>query len=99
MLCGAVQELCRCLAPLLQKGDLLDISILDVVEKDPVTPYIPTKRALSLEQKSGPLEEEPSALPAPNIQEALEPEGAAHPGELALMQRRLPLAPPGFTSS
>ena len=42
MLCGAVQELCRCLAPLLQRGNLLDLTMLDVAEKNLVTPPIPT---------------------------------------------------------
>ena len=88
MLCRAVQELLRCIALLHEKGDLLDITKLDVVEKDPVTPSIPTERASSPEQKSGPLEEEPTALPAPIIQEASEHEGAACPGKLALVLRR-----------
>ena len=96
MLCGAVQELHRCLAPL---GNLLDITILDVMEKDPLTPSIPTERVSSLELKPEPPEEEPISLLVPNIQEAVEPEGAACPGELALMQRSLPLAPPEFTRS
>ena len=99
VMCRAVQELCRCLSPLLEKGDLLDVSMWDVAEKNPVTPLVPTERASSLEQKPGPLEVEPTALPAPNIQEALEPEGAACPGELAFVWRRLPPKPPGFTGS
>ena len=78
---------------------MLNISVLDVAEKDPVTLSIHTERTSLLEQRLGPLEEEPTALPAPNIQEALEPEGAAHPGELALVWRRWPPAPPGFTGS
>ena len=73
--------------------------MLDVAEKDPVTPSVPTEKASSLEQKSELQEEERTALPAPNIQEASEPEGAACSEELALMHRRLPTAPPGFTSS
>ena len=51
MLCRAVQEFHRCLAPLLEKGDELDISVLDMVEKDPVTPSILTERTSSPEQK------------------------------------------------
>ena len=44
MLFGAVQELHRCLASLLKKGNLLDITMLDVAEKDPVTPSVPKKK-------------------------------------------------------
>ena len=99
MLCRVVQELHRCLAPLLERGNLLDITMLHVAEKDPVTLPIPTERASSLEQKPECQEEEPTTLPAPSIQEASKPEGAAHLGEVAIMQRRLPSAPLGFTSS
>ena len=44
ILSGAVQELQRCLAPLLERGNLLDITMLDMAEKDAVTPPIPTER-------------------------------------------------------
>ena len=99
ILCRAVQKLCRCLAPLLKEGDLLGISMLDMVERDPVTPSVSTEKASLLQQRSGPLEEKPTVLPPPYIQEASEPEGATHPEELTLMQRRLPTVPPGFTGS
>ena len=99
MLCRAVQELCKCLAPLLKKGDLLNLTILDVMEKDPVTPHVPTERASSPEKISEPREEEQIDLPAPNKQPASEPEKPACSGELALAQRILPLAPPVFTGS
>ena len=99
MLYGAVQEFHRCLAPLLKKGEMLDLTMLDVAEKDPVTLSVPTERTLSLEKKSEPREEEPINLPASNGLQASEPEEAAPSGELALMWRRLPLAPPGFTGS
>ena len=65
MLCRAVQELYTCLAPLLKKGDLLDLTMLHVVGKDHVTP-VPAERASSLEKKSQPREQEPIDLPAPN---------------------------------
>ena len=68
-----VQELHICLAPLLERGDLLDIIMLNVVEKDPVTPPIHTERASSPEKKPEPWEEEPTL----NRQEASEPEGVA----------------------
>ena len=99
VLCGSVQELCRCLAPLLKRGNLLDITMLNVVEKDPVTLPIPTERASSLERKPEPQEEEPTALPTPDRQETSEPEGAACLGELATVQRQFPSAPPGLTRS
>ena len=38
VLCGVVQELSQCLAPLLEEGCLLKFEILDVVEKDPIAP-------------------------------------------------------------
>ena len=66
MLWRAVQELCRCLAPLLEKGDLLDLTMLDVVQKDPVIPLIPTERVSSPEKKSETREEEPINLPGPD---------------------------------
>ena len=72
MLCGAVQELCRFLTPLLKKGDLLSFTILDVVEKDPITLPVLTERVLSPE----PREEEPINLPAPNEPPASEPVGS-----------------------
>ena len=36
VLCGAVQELCQCLAPLIEEDGLLDLEMLDVSEKDPM---------------------------------------------------------------
>ena len=98
-LCGAFQELCRCLAPLLKRGGLLDITMMNMVEKDPVTPPVPTERTSTLEKKPEPQEEEPTTLPAPNRQQALEPEEASHFGELAIVQGRLPPAHPRFTGS
>ena len=90
MLYRAVQELCRCLAPLLERGNLLDLSMQDVVEKDLVTLPFPSERA------SSPSEEEPIDLPASDEQPASEPEESAPSGELALVQGRLPLAPLGL---
>ena len=40
--------------PSAQEDNLLDVTMLDVVEKDPVTPPIPTDRASSPEQKAEP---------------------------------------------
>ena len=87
LLCGAVQELHRYLAPLIKRDNLLDITILNVMEKDHVTPPIPAERALSLRKKPEPQEEETAALPTPNRPKASEPEGAAHSEELAFIER------------
>ena len=65
--------------------------MLDVAKKDPMT-IAPAGRDLSPE----PREEEPIGLPTPNESPASDTEEAAHLEELALMQRKLPLAPPAF---
>ena len=49
MLCIAVQELCRCLDPLLDRGDL---DMLDMVRKDPLTPA-PVEKGPITETQSG----------------------------------------------
>ena len=72
VLCGVVQGVCRCLAPLLEMEDLLDLNMLDVVRKDPVTPA-PAERASSLRARA----EEPIGVPTPSEPTTLEPEGAA----------------------
>ena len=94
VLCGALQELCRCLTPLLERGDLIDLEMLEMVRKDPVTPS-PAERALS----PRPRVEEPIGVPTPNEPPTSEPEEAAQSAELALVLRERPLAPPGFTLS
>ena len=38
MFCGAVQELHRCLASVIESGNLVDLKMLDVAEKDPMAP-------------------------------------------------------------
>ena len=70
-------------------GDLLDPTVLDMENKDPVTPA-PAGRAPSPE----PREEEPISLLAPNELPTSEPKEAAHSEELAPVQRRLSLASP-----
>ena len=95
VLCGAVQELHRCLTPLVKQGDLLDIKMLDMAKKDTMAPPVPTEEACSSEPRA----EEPIGLPAPEEPPASEPEEAADSEELALVQRRRPLTHPGFTLS
>ena len=46
VLCGAVQELQECLTYVIQSGDLFNLEMLDVAEKDPMT-LTPEGRALS----------------------------------------------------
>ena len=84
MLCGAVLELHSCIAPLLESGDLLNLNMLYVVMKDPVTPA-PVERASSLE--------EPVSVPAPSEPTASEPEEAAQPEDFTLVPKRRPLVP------
>ena len=91
----AFQELCRCLTPLLDRGNLLDLTMLGVAEKGSMTPPVPAERASSPE----PRKEEPTSPPSPNKLPALEPKEASHSGELVLRQRRWPPAPTGFTCS
>ena len=38
ILCGAVQELCRCLTSLIESGDLVNLEMLDVARRDPMAP-------------------------------------------------------------
>ena len=90
MLCRAVHELCSCLTPLLEQGDLLNLDMLDVVMKDFMTPA-PEESASSPEG--------PVSVSAPSELTTSQPEEAALPEELALVpRRRLPL-PPWFTLS
>ena len=74
VLCGVVQELCRYLSSLVEKGDLLDLTMLDMEKKDSMAPPVPIEGASSPE----PRVKEPISLPAKK---------AAHSGELALVQR------------
>ena len=83
------------LTPLVKEGDLLDLAMLDAVKKNPMAPPVPAEGVSLLE----PRVKEPINLPAANELPASGPEQDAHSGELALVWRRLPLAPPGFTCS
>ena len=94
VLCRAIQELDRCLTPLLERGDLIDLEMLDMARKDPMTP-VPAERASSLR----PRVEEPISIPAPNKPPASGPQEAAKSEELALVQRRRPRVPPKLTLS
>ena len=45
---GTVQGLHRCLEPLIERDDLLDASMLEVVEEEPVTSPTPMEEAVLL---------------------------------------------------
>ena len=94
VLCGAVQELCRCLTPLLERGSLLDLEMLDMARKDLVTP-VPAERASSLRPRA----EDPIGASASNKLPTLEPKEAGQSEELSLMPRGRPSAHPVFTLS
>ena len=53
VLCGAVEELCRCLTPLVEWGDLLDLKMLDVAKKDSAAPVCPYRGGLIIRTQSG----------------------------------------------
>ena len=76
VLCRAVQELCRCLVCLVQKGNLVDLPMLDVVKKDAVVPPFPAEGVSSPEPRA----EEPIGLPDPDKPPTSEPEEAVHSG-------------------
>ena len=98
ILCSTVQDFCRCLAPLIKSDDLLIASMLEVAEEEePPNSLSPAEEARSLGEKPEPQEEQPTAIHAPNHpEEASEPEGASSLGVMAIVQRQLPLTPPGF---
>ena len=70
----------------------MEMEILEGARKDPMAPT-------SLERVPSPMPrvEEPTTAPAPNPLPASKPEGAAFPEELALVPRKWPLPPPGFS--
>ena len=81
-------------SPLLERGNLLDLEMLDVARKDSMTPA-PAERVLSLRPRA----EEPIGAPAHNKPLTLESEEASQSEELAFMQRVRLSAPPGFILS
>ena len=91
VLCRAVQELCKCLTSVIQSGDLVDLEILEVAEKDPVT-HTSAWRTPSLIQRVEPL----VSVTVPSELSASDPGEAAPPEELTLVLRQSPLLPPCF---
>ena len=92
ILCRAVQELCRCLISMSEKGDLVNLNMLDVAKRDPMAPTSKGK-APSLMPRLEPL----VSMATPSEPSASEPEEARLPGKLILVPRWRPLAPPGFS--
>ena len=76
--------------PLLERGDLLNFDMLDVVIKDPMT--------LAPEEKAS-LPEELISVPTHSKLTTSEPEEAAQPEDFDLVPKRSPLALPGFSRS
>ena len=70
--------------------------MLDVAEEKPTTSIKPTEKTRPPDE-SELWEEESTFTHAPNRPETLQPKGTGSSGELAIVQRELPPAPPGFT--
>ena len=66
ILCSPVQDLHRCLMPFIERGDLLDASMLEVVEEEPVTSPNPAEEAGLPDEEPEPQEEQATALHTPN---------------------------------
>ena len=58
ILCGRVQDLHRCLMPLIEKDYLIDTSMLEVVEAEPMTSLNPVQEARQWGAEPGPPEEQ-----------------------------------------
>ena len=92
MLCGAVQELHQSITSMIQIGNLPDLEILDVAEKDHVAPTFEGRAPLLMPRVYPPV-----SVTTPSELSALEPEQAAPPEELTLVPRQRPPPPPGFS--
>ena len=58
VLCKAIQDLCRCLVPLMERGNLLHLSILEVMEEEAMTTSpSPAKETGYLDEEPEPQEE------------------------------------------
>ena len=99
ILCSTIQDLCRCLVPLIKSNGLLSASMLEVAEeKEPTTSPSPAEQARFLVEESEPQKEQPTTIHVPNHhEEASEAKGVSSFGLMAIVQRQLPLTPPGFT--
>ena len=58
VLCGAIQDLCKCLATLMERGNLLRLSMLEVMEEEEMTTSpSPVEETRSLDEEPEPWEE------------------------------------------
>ena len=97
VLCGVVQQLCQCLAPLLEGGDLFNLEMLDIAKKYPVAP---APASASASPTPEPKEEEQITLQVPEEPCVSEPGKAANlAGELDLILGRFQSVPLGFACS
>ena len=79
---------------MIQSGNLVDLEMLEVAEKDQV-PAASTQRAPS----AMPRVEPPVGVTTPSEPSTLEPGEATPPEELTLVPRQRPQPPPGFSLS
>ena len=93
VLCGAVQELCKCLTPIVESGNQFDLEMMDVVKKDPMVPA-----SAEGAQLSKPRAEELPIVTAPSKPTASEPEEAAQSEEFAIVPRKRPPLPCSLSS-
>ena len=83
-----VQELCECLTSVIQSGNLVDLEMLDMAEKDPMAPTSEVRALLPMPRKE-PL----VSVTSPSEPSTLEPEDTTPPEECALVPRWRPLLP------
>ena len=101
ILCSAVQDLCQCLESLMERDNLLEASMLEVVREEPEASPTPTEEAVLLGEDPEPLEEWAIALHAPDKpEEASEPDDTVGLGVIVAAPQNmwtwvLP-PPPGF---
>ena len=94
MLCIVVQELHQCLALLIEEDSLLNLEMLDVVEKDPMAPAPASTASYPTPYPK----EEKQIIQIPKEPCTSKPEEASHwEGGLDLVQGRYPAIPLGFT--
>ena len=101
ILCGTVQDLCRSLKPLIKRDGLLDASMLEIAEKEPVTSPTPIEEAMLLEKDPEPQKEWATTPYPPNqLEESSELDDTIRPGVMIATpqsaQKQILLPPLGF---
>ena len=70
--CGTIQDLHRCLSPLIERDDLLSASMLEVVEEDPVTSLNPAgKTGHQVRNQNSKGRGQPPYMPPNNLKKLL----------------------------